>query len=580
MSASAIPFGVPTITPIDLPFTLSGPELRLRASEAISGAENQLEALLSSGTAPSLAGFLEPLNVLLTRVHDVADHGSLIFAVHPDGDTRSVGRQISESADRFFNTYRLNEGVYTRLQGIDLSGEDTATRFAITKMLREMRRAGVEKDPATRARLLELSNTIDSVSNQFSENIATLDRAIEVDGTAELHGLPPDYLETHRPNSEGGIRITTNYADFLPVMAYAESGDVRRRLLLEFMNRAYPENMPILDRLLALRGEFAHSLGYSSYADYALEDKMMGNPTAARTFLERVGRLLSVPAEADLQRYLGRKQRDHPEATALELWDSEFFGRGFYDGKLRTEEFGVDTKVLRSYLPYLRVRDGLFELCHELFGISFVRVASTEIWHPTVEAYDVTRDGAPLGRCYLDLVPRPGKFSHAACFGVRTGIAGLQLPQSALVCNFLDPNGPPESALMEWSEVITFFHEFGHLIHALLAGHTRWLFNGQSYVEWDFIEAPSQLFEEWARDPRTLSNFARNPTTFEDSKRPSRSDALRECCAKSRWRPSRWNSTIETRREWTHRPPFGPRTTTTTHVRYVRSTTFRQRSGT
>ncbi|MGI0156307.1 MAG: M3 family metallopeptidase, partial [Thermoplasmata archaeon] len=129
--------------------------------------------------------------------------------------------------------------------------------------------------------------------------------------------------------------------------------------------------------------------------------------------------------------------------------------------------------------------------------------------------YDVRRGPELLGRCYLDLVPRNGKFSHAACFTLREGIAGLQLPQSALVCNFLDPSAPVESARMSWEDVITFFHEFGHLLHVLLAGHTRWLFNGQSHVEWDFIEAPSQLFEEWARDPTTLSHFAQDPDTGE-----------------------------------------------------------------
>jgi thimet oligopeptidase len=505
----------PTATVGDLPFRLGAAELREAAERVIHEAERDLAELIRSSPPPTIPAVLEPLNRLLTRVHDVSDHGSLIFAVHPDAETRSAGREISEAADRFFNSYRLNEGVYRALKAVDLPADDTATRFAVSKMLREMRRAGVEKELATRQHLLELSNRIDQVSNQFSENIANMDREIEVDGADELRGLPPDYLGAHPAGTHGKIRITTKYPDFFPVMAYCDDADVRRRLLEQFMNRAYPENLPVLDQLLAVRGEFARTLGYSSYAAFALEDKMMGSPAAARTFLERVGHLLALPAEDDLRRYLGRKRRDHPDATSLELWDSEFFGRGYYDGKIRTEEFGVDAKVLRSYLPYGRVREGLVQLCQELFGLSFQRAHSAEVWHPTVEAYDVMQGPTLIGRCYLDLVPREGKFSHAACFTVRSGVTDIQLPQAALVCNFLDPKSPPEEARMEWGEVVTFFHEFGHLIHALLGGRSRWLFNGPGYVEWDFVEAPSQLFEEWARDPTTLSHFARNPDTGE-----------------------------------------------------------------
>jgi thimet oligopeptidase len=506
---------LPTATLGELPFTLGPQDLRVRAERVIEQVERELAELLSPSGAPTVATLLEPLNRLLARILDVGDHGSVIFAVHPEEAARSAGREISEAADRFFNAYRLNEAVYSSLRAVDLGGEDSATQFAVAKMLREMRRAGVEKDPPTRARLLDLNNRIDRISNQFSENIAKLDREIEVDGSTGLRGLPADYLESHPSSPLGTVRITTKYPDFFPVMAYCDNADVRRRLLHEFMNRAYPENLPVLDQLLTLRAEYARMLGYASYASYALEDKMIGTPEAARAFLERVGRLLQGPTRDDLQRFLGRKRRDDPRATELELWDSELFGKGYYDEKIRREEYGVDTKVLRSYLPYGRVRDGLLQLCRDLFDISFQRVALAEVWHPTVEVYDVSRGSVSLGRCYLDLVPRDGKFSHAACFSVREGVAGLQLPQSALICNFLEPSVPPETARMGWGEVVTFFHEFGHLLHALLAGQTRWLYNGQSHVEWDFIEAPSQLFEEWGRDPVTLSRFAQNPDTGE-----------------------------------------------------------------
>ncbi len=330
-----------------------------------------------------------------------------------------------------------------------------------------------------------------------------------------LRGLPPDYVASHAPGPDGSIRITTRYPDLFPVMGFADDGDLRRRLLFEFMNVAYPENLPVLQRLLLDRRELASRLGYSDYARFALEDKMAERPEVVSAFLDRVATLLQGPSKKELARFLARKKKAEPEATELADWDGRLWPPGYYAMKIRQEEYGVDLRRLREYLPYGAVRDGLFSLCRELFRLEFVPAPGAEVWHPTVEAFDVRRDGVPIGRCFFDLVPRPGKFNHAAHFDIRTGTARGALPQGALVCNFFDGTTPPREARMEYSQVITFFHEFGHLIHHLLSGDRRWLYTTMGFLEWDFIEVPSQLFEEWARDPATLARFARNPDTDE-----------------------------------------------------------------
>ncbi len=501
-----------------LPFDLGAAELRSRTVAEIARAQQAVDALLADPAAATVEQLLVPLNRILAGVRDVVVHGSLIFSVHPDAGVRTAGREASEAAERFLHAFRLNERIYARLRALDRTGLDRPSQFALDKLLREMRRAGVERDAASRARLFELNQKIDTTSNQFSETIANQDRAIELDSADELQGLPADFVAAHPPGPDGKVHLTTKYPDFLPVMTYADRPDVRRRLLFEFLNRAYPDNEPVLAQLLAHRWEYARLLGYPSYAAYATEDKMLERPEAVRRLLNRLARLLKKPARADLARLLARKRRDDPKATRLEPWEAQFFGPGYYDQKIRQEEFGVDLRKLRAFLPYGRVRDGLLGLCRELFDLEFVR-SSAPAWHPSVEVYDVTLRGAPLGRCYLDLEPRDGKFNHAACFGVRTGLAGLQLPQSALVCNFLTPGVPRESCRLEYGEVVTFFHEFGHLLHALLSGHGRWLYNGMGEIEWDFVEAPSQLFEEWARDPATLSRFAVDPDTGQRASR-------------------------------------------------------------
>ncbi len=275
-----------------------------------------------------------------------------MFAVHPDEACRTAGREASEAADRFFNSFRINSDAYRILRAIDLDGTDGPTRFAVEKMLRDLRRGGAEKDAAARARLLELSNEIDRVSNQYNENVAKLERAVEVEGVAGLSGLPPDFLANHTPDPDGRTRITTRYPDFHPVMAYADYPELRRRLLYEFMNRAHPENEPILERLLAARFELATSLGYPAYAHYAIEDKMMERPEAVRTFLDRIATVLRARRRSISPGISPGSGGTSPSAGRLELWDAGFFGEGYYDGKLRTEEFGVDTKRLRAYLPY------------------------------------------------------------------------------------------------------------------------------------------------------------------------------------------------------------------------------------
>jgi thimet oligopeptidase len=502
----------PPTTLGDLPFELDAASVRRRGLAELRQAQERLDELLALGEVPSTANLLRPLDLLLLRASDVGEHGSFIFSVHPDAETRAAGREISEASDAFFHALRLNERAYLLLGAIDLASADEPTRFAVEKMRRDMRRAGVEKDVGTRTRLLELNRAIDVTCNQFAENIAKLVRWIDLDSEAQLEGLPPDYRAAHRPSAGGRIRITTQYPDVMPAMTYADDPEVRRRLLHEFLNRAYPENVEVLETLLQQRHEFARLLGYRSYAAYAIEDKMVATPEAARALLERARGLLDRPARLYTDRVLARKQRDHPEARRLELWDSRFLaGSGYYDEKIRTEEFGVDLKALRPYLPYGAVRDGLFTLCGELFGLAFDRVPDAARPHPSIEVYDVAQHGTPVGRIYLDMTPREGKFSHAACFPVRGGLAGVQLSQTALVCNFLDPGVPMETARLEYSNVITFFHEFGHLLHRLLSAQPRWSYNSASHLEWDFIEAPSQLFEEWARDPGILGRFARDP---------------------------------------------------------------------
>jgi thimet oligopeptidase len=303
--------------------------------------------------------------------------------------------------------------------------------------------------------------------------------------------------------------LTTRYPDALPVLAYARSDDLRRRMRIAFDTRAYPANMEVLDRMIARRDELAHLLGFGSWADYATADKMVGSAAHASAFVDRVVEASGPAAEAEYRMLLERKRQDDPAAVVINRWET-----GYLREQVRRSSFDFDSRTVRPYFPYDAVKRGALDISSRLFGVSFRQVSGMPAWDPSVEAWEIFENGRRVGRFYLDMHPRPGKYEHAAQFPIRSGVTGEDLPEGALVCNF--PGGTPgDPGLMSHDDVETFFHEFGHLLHSQLGGRQRWV--GQSGVktEWDFVEAPSQMLEEWVRDPAVLATFARHYQTGE-----------------------------------------------------------------
>src|SRR5437879_8871056 len=259
---------------------------------------------------------------------------------------------------------------------------------------------------------------------------------------------------------------------------------------------------------MATRHELARVLGYESFADYIVQDKMIGSAKGIGDFLAKVRDTSEERAKEDSEILIARKQKDVPSATSIEAWDTNF-----YSELVRADNFDFDAKLLRPYFAFTKVLEGLFEITRELFGVRYERVSGVPVWHPSVDVYDVVDGDRRIGRFYLDLHPRKDKCTHAAASILVRGIAGTALPQAALMCNFPDPREGP--ALMEYLEVETLFHEFGHLLHAMFMGHGRWIKNTDDGIEWDFMEAPSQVSEDWIRDPATLRRFAQPHETGE-----------------------------------------------------------------
>jgi thimet oligopeptidase len=428
-----------------------------------------------------------------------ADAAHLWAEVHPDPAVRDRADELSQKVQKFVTELGQDRDLFAVFDGLSDEGLDDGAARVLEHTLRDFRRAGVDRDEATRDRLRELSEQGVKLSQDFGRNIRDDVRSIRV-APERLAGLPDDYRAAHPADDDGLVVITTDYPDLVPFMTFASDGEARHELALTQNNVAWPANDQVLQDLLAVRRETADLLGYDSWPDFDTEVKMIGTGQAIADFIERISSAAAERAAQDKAVLLARKQVDHPGADEVEVYEFRHYGE-----LVRREQYEVDGQVVRTYFPFEQVRQGLLDVTGRLFGLEWTPVGRDEAgtWHDEVATYDVGLEGVRIGRIHLDLHPREGKFKHAAQFDMVKGIAGHQLPEGVLVCNF-------NRGLMEHDEVVTLFHEFGHLIHHVLGGQGEWLrFSGVA-TEWDFVEAPSQMLEEWAWDADVLAAFARN----------------------------------------------------------------------
>jgi thimet oligopeptidase len=478
-----------------------------------------LRPQLIAGAPRTVDETLERYNELLTAASASNALAGLMSEVHPDEAIRDAARECEQEVSRFYSDLALDRDLYDALAAVEVSGADAETQRFLAHTLRDYRRAGVDQPPEVRARLKQIDEELTRLGQNFSKNISEDVRAIEVTDPARLAGLPADFIASHPPDRGGKIRITTDYPDYNPFITYATDDELRHQLYVAFRSRGDQHNEAALCEILKLRAEKAGLLGFANWADYITADKMIGSGSRAAEFIDKVWKLASPRAEQDYKELLRQLQELSPGATAVADWQKMWL-----ENLVKKQRYEVDAGEVRQYFPYDRVLAGLLEITAEIFELTYVPAGDAERWHPSVLAYDVVRgrggEQTKLGRIYLDMHPRDGKYKHAAQFPLKDGVRGVQLPEGVLVCNFPapDPGGPgrPASAgLMEHDDVVTMFHEFGHLMHHVLGGHQRWISQSGISTEWDFVEAPSQMFEEWAWSYDTLKRFARHHETGE-----------------------------------------------------------------
>ena len=470
----------------------------------VTGRQRALEAETGPATAATTLAAYD------TIIHILGDSGgefSLYREVMADDARRQAGADCEDRLAQAGTRLSLSRAVYDRLKAIPAAGLDAATTLYLSRTLAAFDRSGVALPPAQRAEAQALSDRISTLNTQFNKNIADGRKTISAT-PADLAGLPADFIASHRPGPDGMVTIATDNTDWFAVMGFATSEDLRHRLYDAYMTRAFPANEAVLRELLDKRQALATLLGRKDFATLVLEDKMLDTPAKVEFLLAEMNGIARPAAGQDYARKLRLWQGMHPGATSFPAWDN-----GWLTTQVQKADYAYDAAEARPYFAYTHVRDGILALTQQLFGVT-IRHWDTPVWAPGVEAYEMVENGKVIGRFYFDAHPRPGKYQHANQIPLRSGIsaqggAGEDVPMGALVMNL--STGGEGGGLMNPDDAATFLHEFGHLLHHIFGGQSaHWA--GQSGVatEWDFVEAPSQMLEEWVYDYDTLKAFAVN----------------------------------------------------------------------
>ncbi|PQE21351.1 Peptidase family M3 protein [Rutstroemia sp. NJR-2017a BBW] len=486
-------------------------------------------------------------NVILPAIHqeDVAGLKSSILsfyqAVSADSKLRDASSKADEIMDEANIEASMREDVFKLVEAVWKKGEDLdpESKRLLEKEYKSYIRNGLGIPAGEkRDRFKEIKKRLATIATQFSKNLNEENGGIWFTAK-ELDGVPEDVisgLEKGSGENEGKLKLSFKYPDLFPALKFAKDPETRRKVFMANENKL-PANVPLFRETIILRDEAARLLGYKDHASFRIEDKMAKTPETVNEFLHDLKVQLTPGGEKEVEHLKGIKKQDL-EARGLGstndgnyyIWDNRF-----YDRIMVENEYSIDENKIAEYFPLQSTIEGMLKIFEELFGFVFVEVNGEEalskisesgkgsdvLPHPDAKLFSVWDDeaegGSFVGYLYLDLHPRPGKYGHAANFNLQPGFSypngTRRCPATALVCNFSKPTETKPS-LLKHDEVVTLFHELGHGIHDL-SGRTRYSrFHGTNTVR-DFVEAPSQMLENWCWTPSQLKNLSKHYVTGE-----------------------------------------------------------------
>ncbi|MCI4388607.1 hypothetical protein PGIGA_G00088120 [Pangasianodon gigas] len=436
--------------------------------------------------------------------------------VSPCKDVRSASTEADKHLSEFDVEMSMRSDVFHRLIALqerrcnDLFPE---SRRFMERLIKLGRRNGLHLSADVQEEIKQLSKRISELSIDFNQNVNE-ENTVLMFSSEELGGLAESYLNGLERTEDGRYRVTLAYPHYFPLMKRCHVPETRRKMEAAFHSRCKEVNAEILEQLIELRAKAAKLLGFSSHANYVLEMNMAKNSSTVSHFLDELYEKLKPVGQKERQFLLSLKQAECQRRGLdfdgqLHAWDLPY-----YMNQVEQVKFAVDKDKLIEYFPLEVVTEGLLGIYQDLLGLRFHQIQNPHVWHESVKLYTVldSTTGEEIGRFYLDLHPREGKYGHAACFGLQPGCLGPDgkrtIPVAAMVANFTKPsrNWP---SLLQHHEVETFFHEFGHVMHELCS-RTRYVEFSGTLVETDFVEVPSQVLENWVWEKEPLRRMSRH----------------------------------------------------------------------
>ncbi len=443
---------------------------------------------------------LEEFNALALRAGGFDDPLAVLQNAAPDKETRLAAQSCLEKIVPFATELYQSTHLYARV--LALKTTDPQDQSYRQLLLENFEDSGAALPEDSRGRVKAIEDELSTLALRFRENLNNVKTVVALTAR-EVEGAPQAWRDARERDAEGNYLASLDYPSYMPFMETAQNADARRRVWMAFQNRAGQPNLELLDRALALRSELARFYGFADYASFSLRRKMAGSPQAVSDFLLSVKSGVDEIEQRELEELRQEKaalEGVPAQSVRLERWDI-----GFLEARLKRSRYNVDQEALRAYFPTEASVQFVLRTAEKLYGIRFVP-RDVPVWHPEVRYYEVQEQSAKggaaerIGGVYLDLFAREGKFSHAAAFGVRAGsLLTGQRPIKALLCN-LDRKG------LTQRELETLLHEFGHALHGVLS-KTRYADQSGTSVRLDFVEAPSQMFEEWGRREQPLRFF-------------------------------------------------------------------------
>lgn len=476
-----------------------GATLAKACTDALARAGAMVKSLqaipMTSVASTDMLGRWDRLRI---ATQDVEAPAELLANVSPDEKTRAAGEDCEQKVNRFDTALLQNERLYARIKATSPRGP-TAIKMR-KDILDAFDDTGVTLPAAKRARMSAILTRLEEIRQEFGRNIRNNKTRLSFNAD-EVKGLPQAYLDKAQRDDKGNVLLGFEYPEFVPFMANSENENARQRYLFAYSTRGTARNIELLAEVMSLRREMAGLFGLSSYAQVATRRRMVGNPQTVEKFLAEVkGAVRDIERKelAELAAFKAQIENKKPDEARINRWDLDF-----YQDKLKKARYSIDQEALRKYFPTDASFKWVMAVSSQLYGVRFVPV-KVPVWHEDVQYFDVIEasggksDGKIIGGIYLDPFPRAAKYSHAAAFGIRSSSRlAHRTPISVLVTNF-------NRTGLDHSELETLVHEFGHVMHGVLS-NTDYASQGGTSVERDFVEAPSQMYEEWARRKESLS---------------------------------------------------------------------------